>query len=98
MMLSADYVVDMGPKAGRLGGEVVFAGTPREMIKTNTLRGRDLFELVKLYRPRSITKWNRAIIECVITILYSKADAVIALSRKSVAQLSGWQDDDTTSF
>lgn len=58
------------------------------------LRGRDLFELVKLYRPRSITKWNRAIIECVITILYSKADAVIALSRKSVAQLSGWQDDD----
>lgn len=27
------------------------------------LRGRDLFELVKLYRPRSITKWNRAIIE-----------------------------------
>ena len=57
------------------------------------LRGRDLFELVKLYRPRGITKWNRAIIECVITILYSKADAVIALSRKSVAQLSGWQDD-----
>ena len=28
MMLNADYVVDMGPKAGRLGGEVVFAGTP----------------------------------------------------------------------
>jgi excinuclease ABC subunit A len=37
MMLSADYVVDMGPKAGRLGGEIVFAGTPEEMLHTDTL-------------------------------------------------------------
>ncbi len=37
MMLSADYIVDMGPFAGRLGGEVVFQGTPKEMLKTNTL-------------------------------------------------------------
>ncbi|MEG1544850.1 MAG: excinuclease ABC subunit UvrA, partial [Tannerellaceae bacterium] len=37
MMLNADYVVDMGPKAGRLGGEVVFAGTPEEMLKADTL-------------------------------------------------------------
>ena len=37
MMLNADYVVDMGPKAGRLGGEVVFAGTPGEMLKLTRL-------------------------------------------------------------
>ncbi len=37
MMLSADYVIDMGPHAGRLGGEVVFQGTPGEMLKTHTL-------------------------------------------------------------
>lgn len=37
MMLEADYVIDMGPKAGRLGGEVVFAGTPREMLKAHTM-------------------------------------------------------------
>lgn len=37
MMLAADYVVDMGPKAGRLGGEVVFAGTPAQMLKADTL-------------------------------------------------------------
>ena len=37
MMLQADYVVDMGPKAGRLGGEVVFEGTPEEMLKQQTL-------------------------------------------------------------
>ena len=37
MMLNADYVIDMGPKAGRLGGEVVFAGTPQEMLQAHTL-------------------------------------------------------------
>ncbi|MDR2233633.1 MAG: excinuclease ABC subunit UvrA [Tannerella sp.] len=37
MMLHADYVVDMGPKAGRLGGEVVFSGTPKEMLQADTL-------------------------------------------------------------
>ncbi|WP_353122605.1 excinuclease ABC subunit UvrA [Dysgonomonas capnocytophagoides] len=37
MMLEADYVVDMGPFAGRRGGEVVFAGTPAAMLKANTL-------------------------------------------------------------
>lgn len=37
MMLEADYVVDIGPKAGRKGGEVVFAGTPDKMLLTDTL-------------------------------------------------------------
>lgn len=37
MMLAADYIVDMGPQAGRLGGEVVFQGTPAEMLRTHTL-------------------------------------------------------------
>ena len=42
MMLNADYVVDLGPKAGRLGGEVVFSGTPKEMLKSNTLTSQYL--------------------------------------------------------
>ncbi|MCD8091440.1 MAG: excinuclease ABC subunit UvrA [Bacteroides sp.] len=42
MMLAADYVIDMGPKAGRLGGEVVFAGTPAEMLQTHTLTSQYL--------------------------------------------------------
>ena len=37
MMLAADYIVDIGPRAGRKGGEVVFQGTPKELLKTNTL-------------------------------------------------------------
>ncbi len=37
MMLASDYVVDMGPRAGRLGGEVVFQGTPKAMLESDTL-------------------------------------------------------------
>lgn len=37
IMLEADYVVDIGPNAGRKGGNVVFAGTPKEMLKSHTL-------------------------------------------------------------
>ena len=37
MMLAADYIVDIGPKAGRKGGEIVFQGTPAEMLKQHTI-------------------------------------------------------------
>ncbi|WP_407404291.1 excinuclease ABC subunit UvrA [Sodaliphilus sp.] len=37
MMLEADYVIDIGPKAGRRGGNVVFAGTPQEMVREHTI-------------------------------------------------------------
>lgn len=59
------------------------------------LQGKDLKEILRLYRPRKgVTEWNQAIIEKVVTMLYSKASAVIALSRKSRDQLSSWQDED----
>jgi len=56
MMLAADYVIDMGPKAGRLGGEVVFEGTPQEMLKTDTLtsqylNGKTSIEIPEKRRP-----------------------------------------------
>lgn len=53
MMLAADYVIDMGPKAGRLGGEVVFAGTPDEMLRSDTLTSRYLNGAMKIAIPRS---------------------------------------------
>ena len=37
IMMEADYIVDIGPKAGRKGGKVVFQGTPREMMATDTV-------------------------------------------------------------
>lgn len=62
---------------------------------TVKLKGQDIREILKLYRPRrGVTEWNQDIIERAITIMYSKADAVIALSRKSVKQLSSWQHHD----
>ena len=42
MMLAADYVVDLGPRAGRLGGEVVFQGTVGEMLRSDTLTAQYL--------------------------------------------------------
>ena len=42
MMLAADYIVDIGPRAGRKGGEVVFQGTPADMLKADTLTARYL--------------------------------------------------------
>ena len=42
MMLAADYIVDIGPRAGRKGGEVVFQGTPQEMLTTDTLTAQYL--------------------------------------------------------
>ncbi|MDP4239113.1 MAG: excinuclease ABC subunit UvrA [Bacteroidota bacterium] len=56
MMMAADYVVDMGPHAGRLGGEVVFAGTPEEMLRADTLtsaylNGKKCIEIPVKHRP-----------------------------------------------
>ncbi|MBP5476188.1 MAG: excinuclease ABC subunit UvrA [Paludibacteraceae bacterium] len=42
IMREADYIVDIGPKAGRLGGSIVFAGTPAELLQTDTLTARYL--------------------------------------------------------
>lgn len=42
MMLNADYVVDVGPFAGRRGGQIVFQGTPEQMVKTDTLTSQFL--------------------------------------------------------
>ena len=42
MMRQADYIIDIGPKAGRLGGHIVFSGTPAELRKANTLTAKYL--------------------------------------------------------
>lgn len=58
MMLAADYVVDMGPKAGRLGGEVVFSGTPAQMLQTHTLTSQYLNGRMKIEIPAVRRKGN----------------------------------------
>ena len=56
---------------------------------------KDIQEIIKLYRPqRGVTEWSQTIVSKALTLLHSKADAVIALSPKSYDQLKGWQDQD----
>ncbi len=56
IMLASDYIIDLGPKAGRKGGEIVFAGTPEEMLKDDTmtarfLNGKEKIEVPAVRRP-----------------------------------------------
>ena len=58
MMLAADYIVDIGPKAGRKGGEVVFQGTVDEMLKTNTITAQYLSGQQNIMLPPQRRKGN----------------------------------------
>lgn len=62
MMLSADYVVDLGPKAGRFGGELVFAGTPDEMLHSDTLTADYLTGKRKIEVPEKQREGNGKIL------------------------------------
>ena len=63
IMREADWIVDIGPKAGRLGGNVLFSGTPDDLLKTDTLTAKYLRGDVEIpvYRdtktPNSSDKW-----------------------------------------
>ena len=58
MMFESDYVIDIGPKAGRKGGKVVFAGTPEEMLKSGTLTAGYLNGSLKIEVPAKRRKGN----------------------------------------
>ncbi len=52
MMLNADYIIDIGPRAGRKGGEVVFQGTPKEILKTNSVTANYLNGTLSIQIPQ----------------------------------------------
>ena len=58
MMLAADWIVDIGPKAGRKGGEVVFQGTPAEMLKTQTITAQYLNGEMEIKVPEKRREGN----------------------------------------
>ena len=58
IMLEADYIVDIGPGAGRKGGEVVFEGTPAQMLKSNTLTASYLNGTTEIPTPVVRRKGN----------------------------------------
>ncbi len=63
IMLEADYVIDIGPKAGRKGGEVVFQGTPKQMLKTDTITARYLNGSLQIPVPERRRPGNGKFIE-----------------------------------
>ena len=65
MMLHADYVIDIGPKAGKGGGEVIFAGTPKEMLKAHTLTASYLNGERAIEVPQERRKGNGHFIELI---------------------------------
>lgn len=63
MMRAADWIIDIGPKAGRKGGEVVFQGTPDEMLKQHTLTADYLNGTRAIEVPRKRRKGNGRMLE-----------------------------------
>lgn len=63
MMRAADWIIDIGPKAGRKGGEVVFQGTPAEMLKQHTLTADYLNGTRSIEVPRKRRKGNGRMLE-----------------------------------
>lgn len=57
-MRAADWIIDVGPKAGRKGGEIVFQGTPADMLKTHTLTAQYLNGEKKIEVPAQRRKGN----------------------------------------
>ena len=58
IMLKADYIIDIGPGAGRKGGRVVFQGTPEEMLRTDTVTARYLNGSEAISTPEKRRKGN----------------------------------------
>lgn len=58
MMLNADYIIDIGPRAGRKGGEVVFQGTPAAMLREHTITSQYLNGEMKIEVPSERRKGN----------------------------------------
>lgn len=58
IMLQSDYIIDLGPKAGRLGGKLMFAGTPQEMMKADTLTAAYLRGDMQIPLPEQLRAGN----------------------------------------
>ncbi|WP_290052704.1 excinuclease ABC subunit UvrA [uncultured Muribaculum sp.] len=63
IMLESDFIVDIGPKAGRKGGNVVFEGTPSQMLKTHTLTSDYLNGSLQIARPVAVRDGNKKYIK-----------------------------------
>ncbi len=63
IMMAADYIIDLGPKAGKLGGEIVGIGTPADFLKLDSITSRFLSGATKIELPKKRRKGNGKTIE-----------------------------------
>lgn len=72
----------------------IIVGAGFVLPNTFRFRGHDVRELMKIYKPRRlVSRWGQEIIESLLAMIYSRCDAVIALSEKSRKQLVSWQKE-----
>jgi len=58
MIERADYVIDIGPKAGRFGGQIISKGTPKELLKENTITAQYMSGKMQIEVPKSRREGN----------------------------------------
>ena len=58
MIEHADYVIDIGPKAGRFGGQIISKGTPKELLKEDTITAQYLNGKMKIEVPKTRREGN----------------------------------------
>lgn len=63
IMMAADFLVDIGPRAGMHGGKIVAAGTPAQVLASNSETAKYLNGLKKIYIPQQVRKGNGQYIE-----------------------------------
>jgi len=63
IMLAADYLIDIGPKAGKYGGEIVAMGTPQTILDSNSETAQYLLGTKSIALPKERRKGNGKLIE-----------------------------------
>lgn len=79
MMRNSDYIVDLGPKAGRLGGNVVFQGQISDMLKTETLSAKYLNKKLSIPIPSSRRPGNGKFIKLIGATGHNLKDVTVEL-------------------
>ena len=83
MMRDADYILDIGPRAGRLGGELIFSGTPAELLKADTLTAQ------YLRGEKSVTPSNSEALQQPETLKQRSAQTVVSQSWLTLSGCTG---------
>ena len=63
MILNADHIIDIGPFAGKEGGEIIFSGTKKELLKSKSLTAEYINNKLKIDKPEKIRPGNGKFIE-----------------------------------